>query len=125
MSVVNHPTHYQSASIVCSHLLRLHLGLTPDDLEMECIKFLKANNKYRDFHIASAIKYLWRCGNKGEAQPDMQKALWCLLDWREIDNHEWKLLFFSALGGISVLNEMEFAVSDLILALEKQIALNP
>jgi hypothetical protein len=46
---VDHPAHYQSASMVCARLLRLHLGLTPEDLEMEC------------------IKYLWRCGNKAES----------------------------------------------------------
>ena len=82
MSIVNHPEHYQGVySEVCAALLMEHLGLTSEDLEMECIDFIEANDRYNDFLLGNAIKYLWRSGNKGDAQTDILKALWYLNRW--------------------------------------------
>lgn len=119
--VVNHPAHYQGASKMCARLLRLHLGLSTQDLEMECIDFIEANDQYSDFLLGNALKYLWRCGNKGDAQTDLLKALWYLKRWKSPKRHHWKSWFFRTLGGCPVRNDMEFTVSHLILDIEKLI----
>ena len=127
MSVVNHPEHYQGVySEVCRDLLRLHLGLSFDDIEMECIDFIERNDLYGDFLLGNAIKYLWRAGNKGDAQTDFLKALWYLKRWASPDRESWRRWFFGAFGGLPAgRTDIEAAISRLILALEKQITLNP
>lgn len=126
LEAVNHPEHYQGVySQVCADLLMKHFDLSLIDLGMECIDFIEANDQYSDFLMGNAIKYLWRSGNKGDAPTDLLKALWYLKRWRSSKRQSWKGLFFRAFGGSPVRNNMEFAVSDLILDLEKQIALNP
>jgi len=126
LEAVNHPPHYQGVySQVCTDLLSKHFGLSLIDLGMECIDFIEANDRYSDFLMGNAIKYLWRSGAKGDAPTDVLKALWYLKRWRSSKRQPWKGLFFRAFGGSSVRNDMEFAVSNLILDLEKQIRLNP
>jgi len=123
MSVVNHPEHYQGVySEVSADLLREHFGLTSEDIEMECIDFIEKHDLCSDFLLGNAVKYLWRSGNKGNAQTDLLKALWYLNRWASPDRESWKGWFFRGVGGS---NDLEFAVSRLILDLEKQIALNP
>lgn len=51
---VNHPPHYQSKSGI------------------ECIDVIED----MPYNIASAIKYLWRCGKKWDAKEDLEKAEW-------------------------------------------------
>ena len=124
--VINHPEHYQGVySEVCRDLLLLHLALSPDDLEMECIDFIEANDQYSDFLLGNAIKYLWRSGSKGDAPIDLLKALWYLKRWKSPKRQPWKSLFFKVFGGSLARNNMEFAVSSLIRDLEAQIKLNP
>ena len=54
--VVNHPSHYKSAS-----------GL-------ECIDVIEAFGL--GFRIGNACKYLLRAGKKGDAATDLEKARW-------------------------------------------------
>jgi hypothetical protein len=54
MSAVNHPDHYQDPSGV------------------ECIEVVE----HLGFCIGNAIKYIWRCNEKGAPIEDLQKGLW-------------------------------------------------
>lgn len=54
---VNHPEHYTSKS-------------------MECIEL----TRWMGFNTGNAVKYLWRCGLKGNPIQDLQKARWYVLD---------------------------------------------
>lgn len=79
--IVNHPPHYQGASKIGRQLLRKHFGISEEVLNGECIDFLESDRKYCVFHLGNAIKYLWRCGAKGDAIEDILKALWYLRRW--------------------------------------------
>ena len=104
--VVDHPEHYQGVySEVCVALLMEHLRLSPEDLQMECIDFIEANDRYNDFLLGNAIKYLWRSGAKCDAQTDLLKALWYLNRWA---SHLCP----------DLLDGFEAAISTLILDLE-------
>lgn len=52
---VNHPKHY-----------------TSDPSGVECITV----TEHRNFCIGNAMKYLWRCDDKGRAIEDLEKARW-------------------------------------------------
>lgn len=52
---VNHPSHYNN-----------HIS------GIECIDVVECMN----FCIGNAIKYLWRCGYKGNELEDLKKARW-------------------------------------------------
>ena len=62
---INHPSHYNS-----------------HPSGVECITVVEHFN----FSIGNAIKYLWRCGLKGNEIEDLKKALWYVQ--REIDKRE-------------------------------------
>ena len=62
---VNHPAHYTSH---------------PSGLE--CIDV----TEWMNFNLGNAVKYIWRCGMKGDLIEDLRKARW-YLD-REIDRRE-------------------------------------
>jgi hypothetical protein len=79
---VNNPPHYQGCSPIGSYLLLNHFGVTDEELNRSCIDFLESHPQYCGFHLGNAIKYLWRCGNKGDAIEDLQKAHWYLWRWR-------------------------------------------
>ena len=53
--MVNHPPHY-----------------TSDPSGIECIQV----TEHMNFCIGNAMKYLWRCDDKGSAIEDLQKAVW-------------------------------------------------
>jgi hypothetical protein len=59
MSNVNHPKHYNS-----------HAS------GIECIEIVRHEN----FNCGSAIKYIWRRGDKGNEIEDLEKAIWYLQD---------------------------------------------
>lgn len=90
---VNHPSHYQGASIETRHILNC-LGLSSIALEKECIFVIERFPLiYGGFHIGNALKYLWRCGQKGDRVEDLQKAKWYLqryLDYCNPGNH-WQI----------------------------------
>jgi hypothetical protein len=58
---VNHPSHYNQIQGV------------------ECIDVVEQ----MPFNLGNSIKYIWRCGDKGNKVQDLQKAIWYLE--REID----------------------------------------
>jgi hypothetical protein len=65
MSNVEHPKHYNQGAIEC----------------IDVIEQLDLN-----FHLGSAIKYIWRCEDKGKKIEDLQKAVWYIQ--KEIANTE-------------------------------------
>ena len=64
ISVVNHPSHYNSLGASCVSCHR----------PIECIDVVR----HMDFTIGSAVKYLWRAGRKGDALTDLRKARWLI-----------------------------------------------
>lgn len=58
--MVNHPPHYTAGSIECIDAIRAALG----------------DEAFIGHCRATAIKYLWRTGRKGDAVEDMRKAAW-------------------------------------------------
>lgn len=61
---VDHPVHYNA-----------------HPSGVECIELIHRLN----FNIGSAVKYVMRRGEKGDAKKDLGKALWYLEDWLYID----------------------------------------
>lgn len=58
---VNHPKHYTSLPSKCE----CGLGI-------ECIQIAEHMN----FCVGNAIKYLWRCDDKGDPIENLRKAAW-------------------------------------------------
>ncbi len=56
---VNHPQHY-----------------TSHPSGAECIEV----TRHMNFNLGNAMKYIWRCGDKGKPVEDLQKAIWYLND---------------------------------------------
>jgi hypothetical protein len=52
---VSHPAHY-----------------TSHPSGIECIQI----TEHMDFLVGNAMKYLWRCGRKGDSVEDLKKARW-------------------------------------------------
>lgn len=79
---VDHPQHYQQVSAIGKPIL-IALGIAPELLEIECLEAIEALEKEGDwsFSLLNAIKYLWRCGLKGDATEDLKKAHWYLSKW--------------------------------------------
>ena len=79
METVNHPLHYQSVSQIGLPILEA-LGIPEATLKMECIEAIESLEATRrwNFNILNAVKYLWRCGMKGDAIKDLRKARWYL-----------------------------------------------
>jgi hypothetical protein len=63
--MVNHPPHYNA-----------------HPSGVECITIVE----HLPFNIGSAIKYLWRCGLKGDEIEDLRKAAWYVN--REIERRQ-------------------------------------
>lgn len=87
---INHPVHYQEASQIGRPILKI---LLPAHLlDRECIGVIE--QLHCSFSYGSALKYLWRAGNKGNAAEDLQKSRWYLnriLDARADDGNEREL----------------------------------
>jgi len=64
-STVDHPKHYNS-----------------HPSGVECIVVVE----HFGFNVGNAVKYLWRCGLKGDEIEDLKKALWYVQ--REIEKRE-------------------------------------
>ena len=62
---VNHPSHY-----------------TQHPSGVECIQL----TEHMNFCLGNAMKYIWRAGEKGNYQQDLEKAIWYLK--REIERYE-------------------------------------
>lgn len=59
--LVNHPPHYTS------HPARCQCGSG-----IECIQI----TEHMNFCLGNALKYIWRCGLKGDEVEDLRKARW-------------------------------------------------
>lgn len=59
---INHPKHY-----------------TGHPSGIECIQV----TEHMNFNLGNAVKYIWRCGDKGNVIEDLQKASWYIS--REIE----------------------------------------
>ena len=64
--MVNSPNHYQSK------------------LGIECIDVIE-DRFPNNYHLGNALKYLWRCQEKGRMRQDIQKAIWYLQRWVDKD----------------------------------------
>jgi hypothetical protein len=68
---INHPPHYNNSNAHCECGRRI-----------ECIDVIR----HLGFNIGNAIKYLWRCEDKGNKLQDLQKSLWYIKDEIEKEN---------------------------------------
>ena len=118
MNTINNPPHYQGASPIGRELLAECLGLTDEQLDLECIDFLEHNYQYCSFHLGNAIKYLWRCGIKGDAVEDLSKALWYLRRWQSPALKNFVLMFLSVFAGARIRPQINRQVAELTAAIE-------
>lgn len=75
---VNHPKHY-----------------TSHPAGIECIQV----TEHMNFNLGNAVKYIWRCNEKGDPVENLKKAVWYLN--REIDRikpHEKNILINQSAG---------------------------
>lgn len=75
---VNHPKHYQSCSHKTRNIVEL-LGVPSEWHDRECIVAIESIDYIRqDFHIATALTYLWRYDQKNREDRirDLEKAYW-------------------------------------------------
>lgn len=56
---VNHPKHYTSGTVECIDAIESALGAG-----------------FAEYCRGNAIKYIWRCGLKGDPVEDLSKAAW-------------------------------------------------
>lgn len=77
--LVNHPPHYKSVSPIGKPVLEIFIQ-DESIFELECIEAIEllAVQELNSYVFLNAIKYLWRCGQKGSLVEDLEKALWCL-----------------------------------------------
>lgn len=68
---VNHPVHYTQGNIECIDAMLAAYG-------KEAVGY---------FCLCNAFKYLWRCENKNNTNEDLDKAIWYIKKYKEI-NHE-------------------------------------
>lgn len=77
------------------------LGVKPEQLEGECIDAIEDLNF--GFNLGNAVKYLWRCGQKGSAIEDLEKAKWYLAREHVRSNGEAQVRYKTAIFMIDVL----------------------
>lgn len=56
---VNHPSHYNNH---------------PSGIETIEV------TRHMNFNLGNAMKYIWRCGDKGNPMQDLEKAIWYIND---------------------------------------------
>lgn len=125
MNSVNNPIHYQGCSPIGRELLSKHFRLTDEDLDLECIEFLESNHRYLDFHTGNAIKYLWRCGVKGDVEEDLRKCLTYLRRRRSPLLQNFYLLFLLVFAPSRHRNQIESQIDRLIYAIECRLLEQP
>ena len=69
---VNHPPHYNRNGIECIDVIEASIG----------------RQGAADFCMGNAIKYLYRHSMKGHPVEDVQKAIWYLNKWIELQKSE-------------------------------------
>lgn len=75
-----HPRYYNSPPPAASKPALIALGVYPDTFDRECITAMMEIDPRMAFGWAygSAIKYLWRAGQKGDPAQDYNKVRRCL-----------------------------------------------
>lgn len=111
---VNHPDHYQGAAVETRGILSL-IGVPLDLLDGECIDAIEVMNA--GFHEGNAIKYLWRCGQKGDAVEDLSKARWYLErwvdQWRTVGRIVFALRIAQYKAAIALIDDLRFKILHL------------
>lgn len=69
---VNHPAHYETGGIECIDAMVASQG-------SECV---------RKYCLCNAFKYIWRCQHKGKQSEDVEKAIWYLKKWLELNSKD-------------------------------------
>ena len=69
---VNHPMHYQGNGLECIDAMLAAFG----------------NEEVSSFCKLNAFKYIWRSLNKGKCKEDIQKAVWYLNKFLEINEND-------------------------------------
>jgi hypothetical protein len=59
VDVVSHPPHYTGC-------------------RAECIEIIEDHGWGLHYCLGNAMKYLWRCQDKGAMRQDLEKARWCI-----------------------------------------------
>ena len=67
---VNHPAHYVTNGIECIDAMAASQGI----------------DSVMNFCLCNAFKYIWRCQHKGKRREDIQKAIWYLNKYLELDS---------------------------------------
>ena len=118
MNHVNNPPHYQGASPIGRDLLGRYMRVSEEDLNLECIDFIERNYQYCSFHLGNAIKYLWRCGIKGDAVEDLNKALWYLRRWQSEELKSFNFFYLSWLFTSKSRHQLNKRIDRLASAIE-------
>lgn len=82
--LVNHPSHYASASELGRKLLRRFSVFQESDFDRECDLVMVAYGWHQDAYLYNAAKYLWRCEFKGALLLDLEKARFYLQRWLDV-----------------------------------------
>lgn len=67
---VNHPAHYETNGIECIDAMVASQGI----------------DSVMNYCLCNAFKYIWRCQHKGNCREDIQKAIWYLNKYVELDS---------------------------------------
>lgn len=67
---VNHPAHYETNGIECIDAMVASQGI----------------DSVMNYCLCNAFKYIWRCQHKGKRLEDIQKAIWYLNKYVELDS---------------------------------------
>jgi Protein of unknwon function (DUF3310) len=119
---ISHPAHYQGASPIGRELLGEHFYATYYELDGECIDFIEYHWEFCNFHLGNAIKYLWRCGIKGDTREDLSKALWYLRRWESDKMRSFVFMFLSMASSPKRRTAMRSKVSALANAIELKLS---
>ena len=68
--MVNHPDHYQGNGLECIDVMLAVFG----------------KEATQNFCLLNAFKYLYRCNKKGKKNEDINKAIWYLNKYNDIEN---------------------------------------
>lgn len=71
---VNHPAHYETNGIECIDAMVASQGI----------------DSVMNYCLCNAFKYIWRCQHKDNCREDIQKAIWYLNKYVELDSKRHK-----------------------------------
>lgn len=83
--MVNHPDHYETNGIECINAMVASQG----------------KEAVSDYCVCNAFKYIWRHQHKGKSVEDIQKAIWYLTKYVELNEDQTSRSNASTIGGIN------------------------